>query len=451
MQPPDKVGIDDYLAKGHNLQEAASLAVPLEARMNGPGPRQWRALPVVEELGKAGWRFAKGGSQLYAYKGGAYRPAKGMLLGYLTRFMGTEWTSGRADAVYRFCLDASQELWERPPLRILNVRNGLLDLDTGELRPHEPDFLSAVQLAVRFDPAATCPAIERFVCEVFPPDALRLAYELAGWLATPDTSWQKAVMLVGSGANGKGTYLRLLTAMLGAENVSALSLQDIAGNRFAAAELFGRLANLCGDIPALALESTSTFKAIVGEDPISAERKYGDPFIFKPFTRLMFSTNEPPPAPDGSYAYFRRWLPVPFPRQFSDAEADKRLDARLQRPEELSGLLNLALVAYEEARERGAFTTAASLQAAAKDFHASVDPVAAFLGERAQADPNEQTGKTALYSAYKAWALNNGHKTLSAKRFNRRVPVTFPAATLVEVSGRETWQGIHLLLEGEEE
>jgi putative DNA primase/helicase len=439
-----KTGIDNYLADGHNLQEAASLAIPLEAMTNGTGPKQWRALPVVEALGKVGWRFAKGGGQLYAFKGGVYRPSKEMLLNYLTRFMGTEWTPGRADAVYRFCLDASQQLWECPPLRTLNLKNGLLDLNTGELRPHEPTFLSAVQLAVRFSPDATCPAIERFVSEVFPSDALRLAYELAGWLLTPDTTWQKAVMLLGTGANGKGTYLRLLTAMLGAENVSALSLQDISENRFAAAELFGKLATLCGDIPAKALESTSTFKAIVGEDPIAAERKYGDPFSFRPFARLMFSANEPPPAADGSHAYLRRWLPVPFPRQFADIEADKDLDAKLQRPEELSGLLNLAIVAYEEVRERGAFTTAASLQAAARDFHASVDPVAAFLGERAQADPNGQTGKPNLYTAYKAWALTNGHKPLSARRFNRRVPVTFPATTMVEVNGRETWQGIHL-------
>lgn len=444
MTPNPKVGADDVLANGHSLDDLARVAVPLEARMNGTGPKQWRALPIVEELGKAGWHFAKGGGQLYTYKDGVYRPAKGVLQNYLTRFLGVEWTPGRADAVYRFCLDASQELWERPPLRTLNLRNGLLALDSGILRPHEHTFLSAVQLAVRFDPAATCPAIERFVSEVFPPDALRLAYELAGWLATPDTSWQRAVMLVGSGNNGKGTYLRLLTAMLGGANVSALSLQSISDNRFSAADLYGKLANLCGDIPAKALESTATFKKIVGEDLISAERKYGDPFTFRPFARLMFSANEPPPTPDGSYAFFRRWLVVPFPRQFSDIEADKGLDAKLQRPEELSGLLNLALVAHEEARQRGIFTTSASLQAAAKDFHSTVDPVAAFLAERAQADPNGQTGKPDLYSAYKAWALTNGHKPLSARRFNLRVPVTFPGAAVVEVNGRETWQGIHL-------
>lgn len=215
MHPPEKTGIDDFLADGHNLQEAASLAVPLEVRMNGTGPKQWRALPVVEELGKAGWHFAKGGGQLHSYQHGAYRPAKMMLLSYLTRFLGADWTPGRADAVYRFCLDASQELWERPPLRTLNLKNGLLDLDSGELRPHSHEFLSPVQLASRFDPDATCPTIDRFVSEVFPPDALRLAYELAGWLTVSDTSWQKAIMLVGSGSNGKGAYLRLLAAMLG--------------------------------------------------------------------------------------------------------------------------------------------------------------------------------------------------------------------------------------------
>jgi putative DNA primase/helicase len=439
-----KVGIDDFLAQSHSLEDAVALSVPLEARTNGTSPKQWRALPVVHDLGKLGWSFAKGGGQLYAYTGGVYRPAKGKLLNYLTHYMGSEWTPGRADAVYRFCLDASQELWERPPLRILNLKNGLLDLDTGVERPHDPTFLSAVQLAVHFDPAAICSTIERFISEVFPPDALRLAYELAGWLATPDTNWQKAIMLIGSGSNGKGVYLRLLAAMLGLENVSAISLQSIADNRFSAADLYGKLANLCGDIGAKALESTFAFKGIVGEDLIPAERKYGDSFTFRPFARLMFSANEPPPTPDGSYAFFKRWIPIPFPRQFSDIEADKGLDAKLQTPKELSGLLNLALVAYQEARQRGTFTTSVSLQAAAKDFKASVDPAAAFLGECALANPDGQTGKPDLYAAYKNWALDNGHRPLSAKRFNLRVPVTFSSATLHEINGRETWRGIHL-------
>lgn len=439
-----KVGIDDFLAQSRSLEDAAALSIPLEARTNGTGPKQWRALPVVEQLGKLGWRFAKGGGQLYTYTGGVYRPCKATLLKYLTSFMGTEWMPGRADAVYRFCLDASQELWERPPLRTLNLKNGLLDLDTGILRPHEPTFLSAVQLAVSFDPDAKCPTIERFISEVFPPDALRLAYELAGWLAVPDTSWQKAIMLLGTGANGKSTYLRLLAALVGEQNISALSLQSITDNRFAAADLYGKLANICGDIPAKALDSTSTFKAIVGEDPISAERKYGDAFIFKPFARLMFSTNEPPPTPDGSYAFFHRWIPIPFSRQFSDIEADKGLDAKLQTPSELSGFLNLGLVAYEAARQRGAFTTSTSLQAASTDFKSSVDPAAAFLGDCAQADPTGRIGKPDLYVSYKDWAIKSGHKPLSSRRFNRRVPVTFPAATIIEMDGRETWAGIRL-------
>jgi putative DNA primase/helicase len=187
------------------------------------------------------------------------------------------------------------------------------------------------------------------------------------------------------------------------------------------------------------------FKAIVGEDPISAERKYGDAFTFRPFARFIFSANEPPPTPDGSYAFFRRWHSVPFPNQFSERDADKKLDAKLQRPEELSGLLNLALAAHEEARERGTFTTSESLKSAAQDFRAAVDPAAAFLGERAEADPEGQVGKPDLYTAYKDWALTNGHRPLSARRFNKRIPVSFPSAIEKEVNGRETWDGIRLL------
>jgi len=284
--PKPKTGIDDYLANGRNLEEIAALAVPLESVNLSMTAKQWRASTVVQELGKLGWRFARGGGQLYFYSDGVYRLARTFLLKYLTRLLESDWTPGRADAVYRFCLDASQELWEKPPLRIINVKNGLLDLDSAELRPHDPTFLSAVQRACHFNPDSECPAIERFVKEVFPLDALRLAYELAGWLAVPDTGWQKAVMLVGTGHNGKGTYLRLLTALLGAENVSTLTMQSISDNRFSTADLYGKLANICGDIPQKPLEIQIPSSRSLGKIALRLSASTATPLLLLPSLAL---------------------------------------------------------------------------------------------------------------------------------------------------------------------
>lgn len=80
-------------------------------------------------------------------------------------------------------------------------------------------------------------------------------------------------MLLGPGGNGKSTFLEVVTKMLGSDNVSAVTLQALNDDKFAPARLYGKLANVFADLPPKALTSASIFKAIVGGDTISLERK----------------------------------------------------------------------------------------------------------------------------------------------------------------------------------
>ena len=88
------------------------------------------------------------------------------------------WSSNRAKEVVEYLRVDSPMLWERPSLDVINVKNGLLDVTTGELKPHSPEFLSAAQLPVSFDASAKCPAWEKFVVDVFPNDAQELAWDI---------------------------------------------------------------------------------------------------------------------------------------------------------------------------------------------------------------------------------------------------------------------------------
>ncbi len=84
---------------------------------------------------------------------------------------------------------------------------------------------------------------------MFPSDGRVLAYEIIGWLMIPDMSLQKSILLIGDGANGKSVYLWAVSAFLGRENIASLSLQRLEGDKFAAARLVGKLANICADLP----------------------------------------------------------------------------------------------------------------------------------------------------------------------------------------------------------
>jgi putative DNA primase/helicase len=150
-----------------------------------------------------------------------------------------------------------------------------------------------------------------------------LIEEWLGWVLLPSTAFQKALILLGVGSNGKSVFLNLLEHYVGSQNISKVPLQELDGNRFKRYLLFGVLVNLFGDLDATDLQSSSYFKTIVSGDQIDAERKFCDAFSFRSFCRLVYSTNDFPKSPDKGFSFYRRLVMVTFPNQFLGKDADK--------------------------------------------------------------------------------------------------------------------------------
>jgi putative DNA primase/helicase len=155
-----------------------------------------------------------------------------------------------------------------PPVNLINLKNGILDINTGELKPHTPELGFLNQLPVEYDPSADCPLIKEFLSQVAREEDIPVLQEWCGYCLLRDYRFHKALFLVGTGSNGKSTFLRLLTTFLGKENVAATSLKDLCENRFASAELYGKLACIHADLPPEPLRYTGKFKMLVGEDLI---------------------------------------------------------------------------------------------------------------------------------------------------------------------------------------
>ena len=112
---------------------------------------------------------------------------------------------------------------------VLNLKNGLLDLRTYELKPHTPDYPSLSQLPVTYDPRANCPRFQQFLDEVlYKGDDVPLQ-EFVGAMLWAEPL-QKVILLDGTGSNGKGTFIGIIKAILGEANICARSLQDLEFN-----------------------------------------------------------------------------------------------------------------------------------------------------------------------------------------------------------------------------
>jgi P4 family phage/plasmid primase-like protien len=425
---PEAKGIDDLLAAAgpalvlHLIGTAKKKAVPRSIT----GKEETNTAELADEITSTA-HFAKdSGGRLYVYKDGFYQSSGGSFVSQRVKKIMTgwglaaKWTSNKAEEVGEYIRVDCPELWSQPPADEINVENGLLDVNTRILRAHDPKFLSPIQLPVRYDPAARCPFWEKFVGEVFPEDSKQIAWEVPAWVMTPDTSIQKALLLLGEGANGKSVFFRACIAFLGKWNTVAISLHKLEQDKFAASRLVGKLANICPDLPTAHLLGTSAFKALTGGDVVGGEYKYHDSFDFIPFVKLIFSANLPPRSDDGTHGFFRRWIVVPFTRTFEEGAKDTLprsvLDARLAEPSELSGVLNKALDALSRIRKNG-FSEGKSSRDAWDEFRQATDPLTVWLDQHTIDDPEGVTPKYWVMAAYNKNCLDHSRPPMTKSAF----------------------------------
>jgi len=333
---------------------------------------------------------------------------------------------------------------------ILNCLSGLLDVRTLELYDHTPDYPSLIQIPVFYDPRFDAPGISEFLTEILKPEDIDPILELFGYCLLRELPIQKAFLLVGEGANGKSTLIELLRAFLGKNNCSSVSLQELEEDKFKKAELFAKLANLSSDIPSKGLHHIGTFKMLTGGDKITAEKKFGHPFQFTNFAKLVFSANRPPKIfNEDTLALWRRFIIIDFPNTFSDDIADKHLLAKLTTEAELSGLLNLALKALHRLSSKDGFSYDKTVEDIAERYTVLSDPILSFVNEQCELDNDATIDKQILYNAFDQYCQDKQIPIISKESFGRNLknsPTLKIGSTRSSSDGHRAycWRGIKI-------
>lgn len=252
------------------------------------------------------------------------------------------------------------------PVNLICVGNGVFDVLQNKLIPHSNEYFFKSKINIDYIESADCPSIKKFLGEIVEEKNKDTLMEIPAYLLYRDYFYQKAVMLNGTNDNGKSKYIGLLEKFVGNKNFSSEELQQICHSTFSKAELFGKLMNSCADLPATIMENTGDFKKLTsGTDTISAQRKFGQPFQYKNYAKLIFSANEVPESKDTTDAFFKRWVIIDFPFKFvlgleneegNLRKADPNILEKIATKEEMEGLLKNALNVLPGLIARGCFT-----------------------------------------------------------------------------------------------
>lgn len=335
------------------------------------------------------------------------------------------WRGAMEEMTIGMLFEGGKLLPERSSYTKLNCKNGMLDLHTLELIPHSPEFMSTVQVAVDWLPDAKAPTYEAWLAAVCPLQAEDLE-EVAATMLDPTRTPHKSAFLFGPSRSGKSTFLRLLQAIAGVENRTAVTLHDLSRDRFAAANVYGKILNSAADLSSAHVEDLSVFKMMTGEDPIHGNRKYGAQFTFTNQALFAFSANELPTVTESSRAYAERIKPFEFPHSYAGKE-NPALEQRMLS-EELPGILVRWVKAYQELLRRGGYRP--TDERVRKDFETRSDRVAQWVADvcviTAVAGPGVAvadhlcTGRREAARAFNMWAeRNGGHRMGERKVFDR--------------------------------
>jgi P4 family phage/plasmid primase-like protien len=390
----------------------------------------WRPAPLADHLMMLDKYLATPttedgrGVNLFRYEGGVYRPGGFYARRVIRNILGDESEEKKIQDVIDSLLESAKCPYEdvnKNACELINVANGMLNWRTGELLPHDPKYLSLSQIPVPWEPEARSAKLDEFLNSVLPPDALQTAEEFIGYLLIPSTEFAKALVLVGEGGNGKSTFLRLVSALLGKKNISNCSLHSLSENRFTAVRLFGKLANFYDEIETRALEETSFFKQIVTGDAIQAEEKFHPQFTFEPYARLVFATNKMPRSTDQAHGFFERLIFLVFAHKFRHTKGEIRNYGKVLAgtPGVLPALLVRAVAGLRRLMERGGFDIPESATGALEEYKRECNSGYDFVREFCIPYETGWIAKASLYEYYKRWCEVEGRKALSAREFNR--------------------------------
>ena len=325
---------------------------------------------------------------------------------------------------------------------------GAYDPTTLELKPHDPELFSTMQIPVEWNADAECELVDGFLQEVLPEDCIELVGMMLGYLLTPDITADKFFVMVGPAGTGKTTFLSMVHAMIGQTNTALVSLQDLAGNRFAMAALEGKLLCVFDDLDATPLKSASTPKVLTGGfSNIRVERKCKDAYEAPLYARMLFTANEMPVCPDKSGAWLRRLCLLPFAKKPERKDPD--LADKLKTPEGLQRLFVLAVMGLQ-ALIAGSmdFPAPESSQALMADYRVQNDSVVAFIQECCEVHEERWVDRAVWYERYSQWCRESNRQPVGRSKGYKRLMNVAGIIQGKDAEGTRLLKGIGLAVGG---
>lgn len=333
---------------------------------------------------------------------------------------------------------------------LIAFANGIFDVEQSKLLPFSSDIIITNRIPWNYNPAAQSElmntTLNKFTCN--DKNIRTLIDEVIGYTFYSKNELGKSFIIIGDKANGKSTFLKIMMYLLGENNISALSLEDITNSRFRLYEVNGKLLNIGDDIGSSYIPESEVFRKVVTGDVIVAEKKGKDPIKFNCYAKFIFSANEIPKIKDPTGATARRIIIIPFKNSFTQVNKDYDpyfLD-KIKNPECMEYLIKVGIEGLKRVLKNKGFSETQETKQLLKEFNENNNPIIEYVDylENEAENPMQLKHIIENYSCvtiyegtewnidkekqiigFKDWLMNNGLKTMSFKTFKDSMKLHF--------------------------
>jgi len=363
-----------------------------------------------------------------------------------------------------------EEFFKQGHIEEVPVENGILNVVKQEIRPFNPQEIFFNKLPVNYNPEAKCPEIDKFLKEVLKTkNDKKVFYEMAGYCLLKEMRFEKAFIFVGDGRNGKDKSMELIKRLLSVENCASVTLHRLEEDNWSKFELFGKMANIAGEIGNRDLKNAKTFKACTGRSLISGERKYQSTISFVNFAKFIFACNELPMVYEHTRAFWDRWVLLEFPYTFVQKEElensdndenmklrDENIIEKITTEEEMSGFLNKALEGLKRLLKNKCFSQTKGSKEIKDIWVRKANPFMAFCMDKLEQDPNKSITKKRIRKEFNKYQKKHRTKGAGDKQIKATLQDMFGVIEEYKTvsmtnTQQNVWTGIKWKKQGENE
>lgn len=309
---------------------------------------------------------------------------------------------------------------------LLGVRNGVVDLRTGDLLDNDPSMLITRMCNASHNRTATCHRWLTFLDQIFDGDldTIDTVQRALGYTLTAFTAEEVMFICFGHGSNGKSVFNNVVTSILGSygrvapPSLLTLRRHGDSSPRNDLAALAGARCVSINELQSGDRLDEQVVKLLAGREMISARFLHKEFFEFLPTFTPWLRTNHKPVITGDDDGIWRRLVLIPFRQQFSGQAKDPNLESKLM--EERDGILGW-MVEGSVKWQRDGLNLSRTIRREGASYRRDSDLLGQFIGEVCITDPNESVLQADLYRQYRAWAQANGIGAIAKASFTRRL------------------------------